>query len=616
MSTKPSGYLGSRIKDIKDHLNMTQVYVPWIQLTIGSDGNNKFTIDTASKGNFFVSLQNVKNSDGYANNTTIVLAYVPSAEVGVVDNCGSDIDFLDKLLVSSYGKEILFQYGYSYPDIKSDIYSMTLTKTSVEIQNAILIYTITGVSSLFRYKDASVSIKSFTNVRPTEAFKDVFETYLEQEGYKLVFDEGVEKSDKVVEEIPGSDRITPFQFLSQILGYAVYDGNDTEETKDNERSYYTFSVSDIKDNKEIRVTRICQKDTSNVDTNIIFDWMNGKDDIVLNFTTEFNAMVAIASPYAEEFSTANKFTLDDQGKAVVYRGRSTVESGTKAKQDFDNERFNWAKAVNTSYKAQLQTVGIPVEFSIINDKVRVIPLIYGKAHHTQGIYQILKMTDIINSSGFTTTFELFKLMSDEVEQLYKNGYNKDAIDKAKAAGVYVENKREIVEGTQYGITSSGSGSIYNGTATGQRAKLLQIAAGEMGNTSGAKYWNFVFGSGFSNGNATPWCACFVSWCLNESGLYPSAVNCKNGACQNFRNYFESKNQWQKGKGHGGNYIPNPGDIIIFNWSGSYTGRSGHIGIVKDCDGSTVNTYEGNTSDMCAERSYSITDSDIQGYGVY
>lgn len=613
MSTKSSSNLASRIKDIKDHLNANQVYVPWIQLRIGSSDDGKpFIIDTASKGNFFVSLQNVKNSDGYANNTTIVLAYVPSAEVGVVDNCGSDIDFLDKLLVSSYGKEILFQYGYTYPDIKSAIYSMTLTKTSVEIQNAILIYTITGVSSLFKYKDASVSIQPFENIRPTEAFRDVYETYLEQEGYTLEFDEGVEKSDKVVEEIPGSDKITPFQFLSQILGYAVYDGNDTEETKDNERSYYTFSVSDIKDDKKIFVTRICQTDTSNVNTNIIFDWMNGQDDIVLNFSTEFNAMVAIASPYAEEFSTANKFGIDDTGKAVVYYGRSTVESGTKAKQDFNNERFNWAKAVNTSYKAQLQTVGIPVEFSIVNDKVRVIPLIYGKAHHTQGIYQILKMTDTINSSGFTTTFELFKLMSDEVEQLYKNGYNKDAIDKAKAAGVYVENKREIVEGTQYGITSSGTGSIYSGTATGQRAKLLQIAAAEMnGNQGGRKFWSFM---GFSGRVA--WCACFVSWCLNQAGLYPSAVNCKSAACIQFRNYFEKKGQWQRGRGHGGNYTPNPGDIILFNWSGSYTGRSGHIGIVKECNGSTVYTYEGNTSNMCREKSYSITDRDIQGYGVY
>lgn len=621
-TVKTSDYLTSRIKDIRDHLSMNQMYVPWIKLRIGStsdSGNKPFIIDTSDKGNFFVSMQMIKNGNGYANKATIVLAYIPSAEVGIMDNCGSDINFLDKLLVASYGQEIVLQYGYTYPNIKSCKYSLMLTKTSVEIQNAVLIYTLGATSTACRYINTSISVKPFKNKRPTEVFRLIWETYLKQEGYKLVFDDGVEKSDNIPkDEIPGVDKTTPFQYLQQLLTYATYE-KDTKETKDNERSYYTFSISDEKDNKEIRVSRLCQNEKlkTNYDTNIIFDWMNGKDDIVLNFSTEFNSLIASSSPYATEFGKSNRFTLDEQGKAIAYYGKASPESGSKGAEDFNYERSLWARSINTSYKAQLQTIGIPVEFDLTDDTIKVIPLIYGKAHHTQGLYRIVKMTDTIDSSGFTSSFELFKIQSDEVNQLYKDGYDKNAIDKAKAAGVYVDNKSQVVNGTQYGIIAGGSGSggsgaIYSGNATGQRAKLLQIAAGEMEkNAGGQKFWSFM---GFHGRVA--WCACFVSWCISQAGLYPGVIGVKSAACIAFRNYFKSKNQWQRGRGFGGNYTPNPGDIVIFNWGGSESGSCNHIGIVKSCDGNTVYTYEGNTSNACHERHYSLSSRKIQGYGVY
>ena len=64
------------------------------------------------------------------------------------------------------------------------------------------------------------------------------------------------------------------------------------------------------------------------------------------------------------------------------------------------------------------------------------------------------------------------------------------------------------------------------------------------------------------------------------------------------------------------YIPQPGDLIMFNWSDSYYDGPDHIGFVEYVDGNIVHTIEGNSG---ADRSrvmrntYSLTDSDIYGY---
>lgn len=53
--------------------------------------------------------------------------------------------------------------------------------------------------------------------------------------------------------------------------------------------------------------------------------------------------------------------------------------------------------------------------------------------------------------------------------------------------------------------------------------------------------------------------------------------------------------------------------MFFDWGGD--GGADHVGIVESCDGSTVHTIEGNTSDSCARRSYRVGSASILGYGT-
>lgn len=56
--------------------------------------------------------------------------------------------------------------------------------------------------------------------------------------------------------------------------------------------------------------------------------------------------------------------------------------------------------------------------------------------------------------------------------------------------------------------------------------------------------------------------------------------------------------------------PEIGDQVFFNVNGAIN----HTGIVVRVDGGSVHTVEGNSSDMVAERVYSVSDSRIAGYG--
>ena len=132
--------------------------------------------------------------------------------------------------------------------------------------------------------------------------------------------------------------------------------------------------------------------------------------------------------------------------------------------------------------------------------------------------------------------------------------------------------------------------------------IVQVAASQEGK-GGTTYWSWY---GF--GGRVEWCACFVSWCADQSGYIQSGVIPKFSLCSDGVRWFESKGRFRDGS-----YTPAAGDIIFFDWGNN--GTIDHVGIVESVSGGTVNTIEGNSGDKVARRSYSIGSSNIYGYGV-
>ena len=134
-------------------------------------------------------------------------------------------------------------------------------------------------------------------------------------------------------------------------------------------------------------------------------------------------------------------------------------------------------------------------------------------------------------------------------------------------------------------------------------QIVTVALSQVGNVGGEPYWSWY---GFDS--RVEWCACFVSWCADQSGYIQSGVIPKFSLCSDGVKWFESKGRFRDGS-----YTPVAGDIIFFDWGNN--GTIDHVGIVESVSGGTVNTIEGNSGDKVARRSYRIGSSNIYGYGV-
>lgn len=100
------------------------------------------------------------------------------------------------------------------------------------------------------------------------------------------------------------------------------------------------------------------------------------------------------------------------------------------------------------------------------------------------------------------------------------------------------------------------------------------------NSNNVKYNTWYYGHEVS-GASYPWCAVFISWLFDGTGLCP-----RTASCQNMLEWFEGHNQTVK--------TPQVGDIVFFRYS-TNNRRTNHVGIVIDVKGNTLTTIEGNTS---------------------
>lgn len=141
---------------------------------------------------------------------------------------------------------------------------------------------------------------------------------------------------------------------------------------------------------------------------------------------------------------------------------------------------------------------------------------------------------------------------------------------------------------------------------GNGGNLVSVALSQVGNVGGQPYWSWY---GFDS--RVEWCACFVSWCANESGCLGTAV-LKFSRCVDGVAWFRRQGRWQNS-----GYLPQPGDIIFFDWDtgGGQDGIPDHVGIVERVEGGTIYTIEGNSAgDQCRQNRYTVESYLIYGYG--
>ena len=144
-------------------------------------------------------------------------------------------------------------------------------------------------------------------------------------------------------------------------------------------------------------------------------------------------------------------------------------------------------------------------------------------------------------------------------------------------------------------------------ASGSGEDIVAVAIQEIGYREGTG--NETKYGEFTGANGLAWCHSFVSWCANECGFIKMGILPKTASCEEGRQWFIRHQKYQKKEA---GYIPQPGDILYFDYEGE--GESHHVGIVEYTENDVVHTIEGNKRDQVMRAHYPLAYGGIMGYG--
>lgn len=151
--------------------------------------------------------------------------------------------------------------------------------------------------------------------------------------------------------------------------------------------------------------------------------------------------------------------------------------------------------------------------------------------------------------------------------------------------------------------------VLQGVGLGS-SELVNLALSQLGNEGGEKFWRWA---GLNSRCA--WCALFVSWCADQTGLLGTQIPYFSFVSDGV-DWFQSRNKWIDGSEvNSTNYdkLIRPGMIIFFDWEPD--GKPNHVGIVTKVENGYIYTVEGNSSDAVRERNYSADSNKIYGLGI-
>lgn len=108
-----------------------------------------------------------------------------------------------------------------------------------------------------------------------------------------------------------------------------------------------------------------------------------------------------------------------------------------------------------------------------------------------------------------------------------------------------------------------------------------------------------------------WCATFVSAVAVKLGL--TDIIFPECSCSRMIALYQKAGRWTENDA----YVPNPGDIIMYDWQdngvGDDTGVADHVGLVCSVDGTKITVIEGNRNDAVGYRTIQVNGLYIRGF---
>ena len=494
-------------------------------------------------------------------------------------------------------KDIKFQYGYVGGQ-RSPVYAGTVTEYDVDFSPAGAALNLEGLSSAISAFSKPVT-KTYTGMKIHEIIKDI----ADEEGWiqgNIVECSSVADGDNPDKTFTRNNQPAQVFITNELIPLAK-----SSETGD---SNFVLNFEDTEEGPRVNFYPAIQanKNADSKENSYEFQWGSGdRESKVISFNPDYSGTLRLMSGGAvveadtidkianEMFSItynsdtdANRTVLDSKSP-YDYSGAKKIIGGSSYTKDEMRSIAAYLWYTNSTYPvtAELTVMGDPKINAF--DTVSVVMLNKdGLPHHSSGVYLVKEIEDDIAGGSFTTKMSLFR--------------NAMSIGVDESGGINVTLSADY---TASAIADTSSDFTPVSASGPSNSALVNIALSQKGNKGGQKFWSWY--GGYTH--RVKWCAIFVSWCCEQAGILGSKVKKYAGCTTGVKN-FKEMGRWRPA----GSYIPQPGDIIFFDSESS----SGHTGIVVSCDGTTVKTIEGNTSDQVAERSYNMANPSrrIAGYG--
>ena len=117
------------------------------------------------------------------------------------------------------------------------------------------------------------------------------------------------------------------------------------------------------------------------------------------------------------------------------------------------------------------------------------------------------------------------------------------------------------------------------------ADALAWEKSQLGHVGGGKYWQDM-GYSYTDANAPAWCLCFQCDCFRSIGLDVPGLPWYG--CSSWYNWLRANRPDMLVSD------PKPGDLVLYDW-GIDEWPCDHVGMVRNDNGATVVSYEGNTT---------------------
>ena len=421
--------------------------------------------------NCFIDFTHEKNGSGMANQFTLTCMFKPNDrgvqsalefESKLLTVSASQIVDKNKNVTRDLVGCCEFQYGYDNLGILSPIYTGMITGYTSKIENGNLRFTIKGVSNAFLALERRLSTKPEYIEGCDENTPFLFlEHIVEQEFYgvyEIKYCGGVKDSNPhcATDDFMHFSQKTFFQVVQDTLAAALSNddnpksntNNKQEENINNaieesgnlksspiDKQIYTFFIDDTEEAKKdakvsggiIWISLMTKPGSSTDATNyksyISFNWFGtngtGINHLVKDWNPEYDGTVLMTLAYALEHEKIKEYLVMDKDGNLVNTtsiGASRVglldQGGGEKILNIALEYDNWSRATQYQYKANMTLIGIPCEIPLLGVINIQANLVYGSTtepHHSSGDYMILKITDKMNSGGFWTSLELFKV---------------------------------------------------------------------------------------------------------------------------------------------------------------------------------------------------------------